>query len=135
VSGDNSLREADDRYGPVCACGARKHKAARRCLRCYKTSQPRLGFKDHETASLSDGRREALITFANADRGLTRTLQCYGDGKQEQIDYGRRHLDGDGWTVQCRSTPQSILNDLGVEKMHPRDVERRGKNMREAAEA
>jgi hypothetical protein len=59
------------------------------------------------------------VTFRESD-GRVRTLRCFGETMAEQVHYGLLHLPEGRWTVQCRSTPASILRDLRGRKIQER---------------
>ena len=113
----NVLRAGDEFYGDVCPdCGGPKHRQSRRCVYCWtKLDAPSRGARlvgvFRPLAVHSVGRRESILTFEN-ERGGTRTVHAYGRGVPAQIADGLRQLPGDGWRVVCRSTPESILEDL-----------------------
>jgi hypothetical protein len=109
-------------------CGGPLAREAQRCTRCVpRAHHQRSNSPGQQTGELglNAGRRESLITFANEARGLSRTLHCFGDGTKAQIADGLRRLDGEGWSVACRSTPLSILKDLRTDTMDDQTLLRR----------
>jgi hypothetical protein len=102
-------------------CGGKKGKTSKRCQACDRASRhgdPRYAAAGRKPSSHSVwaiGRRESIITFGRGSE--VRTLHCIGANSSGQIAHGRSRLDGEGWEVLCRSTPQSILADLHVPEM------------------
>lgn len=105
---------------PCPDCGAIKDRRAARCGTCSAKLTPNMmipskGAQNTNLPSLNCGRVESIITFGRGEE--IKTLHCLGRNSAGQIANGLERLPGDGWEVLCRSTPSTILSDLGVPEM------------------
>jgi hypothetical protein len=103
-------------------CGGSRDRGSTRCHSCEQKrrhkhgigSSPQIG-SSVNGVNMTSGRSESIITFARGSEVVT--LHCIGRNALGQITNGLERLPGDGWEVQARSTPQSILADLGTSEM------------------
>src|SRR5262245_63691192 len=100
----SSLRWGDPGYGPKCPeCGGPKDERARRCVKCR--------YGEDATGLTYVGRVESIITYRNRETAALLTRHCHGPTVPAQVADGLRGLPEE-WVVECRSTPDSILQDL-----------------------